>query len=153
MTKISKREVDETIITDDDLSLGAWEDWTPTFANFTKGSATIVAKFKQIGKTVHFRVSVTLAADSVVGASPTIGLPVPAVTYPTNTPIGVAYFRDASVPSVTLGRITISGTTATIPTYFSVVGSLITHNGLSAVLPFTWATGDYILCTGTYEAD
>lgn len=130
---------------------GAWKGWTPTWANFTKGAATIVAKYTQIGKTVHFRISVTLAADSSMGTSPTFTLPVTSVTYDTGQHIGLVHIRDLA-PANFEGLATwISTTTATINT-LNAASTYLSVGGCSATVPMTWATGDYFNITGTYEA-
>ena len=35
--------------------IGDWKSWTPTLTNWTKGSATVNAKYMQIGETVYFQ--------------------------------------------------------------------------------------------------
>lgn len=35
--------------------IGDWKSWTPTFTNWTKGNATVDAKYMQIGETVYYQ--------------------------------------------------------------------------------------------------
>ena len=132
---------------------GAWLSWTPTFANFTKGSATIVAKYTQIGKTVHFILSITLAADSSMGTSPTFTLP---VTSSSNyAAVGQSYgtgqFFDATAGLFSACANFSSTTTALLRCEVSS-GTYSVPTGISATVPFTWTTSDAIYITGTYEA-
>ena len=45
--------------------IGDWKSWTPTLTNWTANSATINAKYMQIGETVYFQFYYLGAADSV----------------------------------------------------------------------------------------
>lgn len=125
----------------------AWRAWTPTYANFTPGSATVVAKYIQIGKTVHFRLNITLSG-STMGSVPTFTLPVTSVTYSTNFPIGFAQFLDANVAPYNGYAQWASTTTATIRSWDTNNNA----GNLSSTAPFTWANSDQISINGTYEA-
>lgn len=136
--------------------LSAWTSWTPTFTNLTVGSGTLVAKYIQIGKTVHFIVKFTFGSGSSlsVGTDTVATLPVSANTG--------AYFQFAP-----LGNVTSYDLSATTP-WFGVVGyysatemvfeSYVTSaaiakiEAINASQPMTWATGDILFAQGTYEA-
>jgi hypothetical protein len=129
----------------------AWTDWTPTWTNFTPGSATIVAKYTQIGKTVHFFLSVTLNG-STMGTGPAFSLPVTAAsTFPVATTLGQLYWLDAGTED---GQGFISLTTtsnALLRTY----ASNATYGGyapFSSTVPIIWANSDKFIARGTYEA-
>jgi len=132
---------------------GSWLSWTPTFANFTKGSATIVAKYTQIGKTVHFILSITLAADSSLGTSPTFTLPVTASSNyaAVGQSYGTGQFFDATAGLFSACANFSSTTTALLRCEVSS-GTYSVPTGISATVPFTWTTSDAIYITGTYEA-
>jgi hypothetical protein len=131
-----------------------WQNWTPTFENFTKGSASIIAKYKTVGKTVHYSLQISYAADSVMGTNPTFSLPVTAVS--------PGYGDSTSV----IGRITIIDQgdaffdgvaifASTTTAYFKVllVDSVYAKQAyVTSGVPMTWANTDYISVTGTYEA-
>lgn len=127
---------------------GAWQSWTPTFTNFTKGSATIDAKYKQIGKTVHFTLEITLSG-STMGTAPTYSLPVTAATRTNNMPIAPrATFLDFGTGSYS-GISNYS--TSTTGSIFYLDGNGNGQN-LTSTVPFTWANNDVISLQGFYEA-
>jgi hypothetical protein len=131
-----------------------WTTWTPTFANFTKGSATITARYTMIGKTVHFVLSVVLAADSSMGSSPTFSLPVTSVdgSYgTTSSQIGQATHYDAGTGFFTGPVVWASTTTAAIRVT-NAGGTYATINDVTATVPMTWTTNDGFFITGSYEA-
>ena len=134
-------------------AFSAWQDWTPTFANFTKDTATIVAKYIQIGKTVHFRLSVVLDS-SVMGSAPTFSLPVTSATYGGSSlipPIGQVGILDSG--SALYSGVALWTTTTTATLRVSSAGSTyVSPVGISATVPMTWADGDEFHVEGTYEA-
>lgn len=124
----------------------AWTSWTPTWANLTIGNAVQTCKYVQIGKTVFFRVAVTLGTTSSVGTNPTFTLPVTSVSLDDSHMIGVHTAVDNGT-GVVQGFVAWKSTTTALPattstTYFA---------GLSATGPFTWTTGDKLLASGSYE--
>lgn len=127
----------------------AWASWSPTWANFTVGNATTDYKYIQIGKTVFFRVQVTLGSTSVMGSNPTFTLPVTSISY-VNTlfPFGQLNMT-TNVGGVHNGVVTYSDTT------HAILRSWDGNNDNAAVtstVPFTWATNYGIFCEGYYEA-
>lgn len=135
-------------------SYNAWISWTPTFNNLTIGNAVVNAKYVQIGKTVHFRISVVLGSSSLVGSNPSFTLPVASVTYGGTvgeTIIGLSNFLQPATASWN-GLIAWSSTTTGVWVKLTVDGSNITKSGLSATSPYTWGTGGELNATGTYEA-
>lgn len=133
------------------LNTTTWTDWTPTFENFTKGSATVVAKYTQIGKTVHFLLSVILNG-STMGTGPTFSLPVTAAsTFPVATTLGQLYWLDEGTADGQ-GFISLASTTsASLRTYAGDA----TYGGyapFSSTVPMTWANSDRFIARGTYEA-
>jgi len=144
------------LITGTGTSLGAWTAYTPTLGGtgWAIGDGTTVAAYCQIGKIVHFRVTITFGSTSTFGAAaaPTVSLPVASVSAaglgPSSRSMGVSYF-DASLGQIYYGRFLDSGTSA-LACY--VVGV----DGLGAVAtataPFTWASGDLLQLSGTYQA-
>lgn len=126
---------------------GAWQSWTPTWANFTPGSATIVAKYKQIGKTVHFSLEVTLSS-STMGTNPTFTLPVTSVSHTAGYPMGVGFANDVGTTYRNFGAIYATTTTALLVAWNA------DNNGAGATstTPHTWANTDIFSVNGTYEA-
>lgn len=127
--------------------LGAWTAFTPAWSNLTEGSGTNVGYYCQIGKFIHFKASITFAADtSITGTGVVLTLPVSAAsTAPCY--IGLAYLFDSGVDAWT-GTISTTGTVG----ISTVAGTRIISNSITATAPFTWTTNDIISVTGTYEA-
>ena len=115
-----------------------WSTWTPTLTNLTQGNGTIISKYLVVGKTVHFRFHFTLGSTSSVGAAAVyFSLPVSA----TAEGAAAAVFNDAGTSNRSAGG-RITATTC----------QLVHSTGwVSTTAPFTWASGDEILVTGTYE--
>lgn len=123
----------------------AWTSWTPTFANFTKGSATITAKYVQIGKVVHYKLTVVLSS-STMGTIPTFTLPITSVTMNTNDQIGYGQILDSGTGSYNAYAQWATTTTATLK-YYTTTG-----NNITATQPMTWANNDTFSIQGEYEA-
>lgn len=132
----------------------SWQSWTPTFTNFTLGTGTInSAKYTQVGKTVYFRLRITLGSTPGIGTDVQFTLPVASAseensgTAPFNL-IGQGILYDAGTANY-IGYIGTSSTT-TAWILRSVGGTQIA--GLTSTQPFTWASGDVIYLRGSYEA-
>lgn len=125
----------------------AWQTWTPTFANFTKGSATIDAKYLQIAKTVNFRLNITLSG-STMGSNPTFTLPVTAVTHTTRYPIANGQITDAT-GNTSVAYAQYATTTTAQMRYYNAAAN---GDGITSTIPFTWADSDQLSYNGTYEA-
>ncbi len=131
---------------------GAWNSWTPTFTNVSGGTLNY-AKYKVVGKTVHLRLGYTLAGANVSGI---ITFTPPVTRHADTTPTlpvmaGNAQFFDTSAGSRIYGFGLLAG--STIQLY--VTGASTTYANLvstSSTVPFTWATGDTIDASLTYEA-
>ena len=129
---------------------GAWQSWTPTYANLTVGNGTVVAKYTQIGKTVHLYWKFTLGSTSSVGAAPTLSLPINQATADARIN-STGRVSDASPTSESMAflRNNTSDASTTRLGYYSTTS--VAQN-ITATSPFTWATNDVIEIAGTYEA-
>lgn len=130
----------------DAVPLGAWQSWTPTWTNFTVGSATVVAMFSRIGRTIHWRLAVTLSSSTVSG-DVSFTLPVALASYAATAPIGVVNLQDANGADYA-GQVVVSSGNGRL----IYVNSSANLAALSSSAPFTWANGDQFLASGTYEA-
>jgi hypothetical protein len=124
----------------------AWTAFTPSWTNLTVGAGTNTGAYKQIGKTVFFRVRFTLAADSSVTGAITLSLPVAKEAY--TAILGSAEFYDSGTATYTgvineVGAVRVNKTDGT---YEANVAT-------SSTVPFTWTTGDGLFIQGFYEAD
>ncbi len=130
----------------------AWATWTPSWTNFTKGSATIIARYCQIGKLVTCRLVVTLAADSSVSGVITFSLPVTAVAgYNYLDKVGIGSILDNGTAVFMAGARIDSTTTCCLDALVSSTTYLEPTN-TSATVPMTWAVNDQFRLTFTYEA-
>lgn len=128
-----------------DLS-AAWAAWTPTVTNWTVGNGTLTGRYMQIGKTVHFSLVLTLGSTSTMSSAPLFSFPVT----PRNQefmPVGQCSMRDASFGTHSgAGGVFISTSGTTMFCRTDDGGNV------SPTAPLTWATGDSLMISGTYEA-
>lgn len=129
-----------------------WQSWVPTYTNFTLGNGTTnYAKYIQIGKTVHFRIQFSLGGTSVVSGLIGFSLPITANTDlsdANDVPLTSGLLNDATgfrwIP------IAVFGSTTRLD--IDYLNTAANHASTSATAPFTWATGDLVAISGTYEA-
>lgn len=136
---------------------GAYTDFSSsvTFTNLTKGSGTVAAYYKQVGKRVHYYGKLTFAADTTMGTDPQINVPVNfASTVSDNQPIGSILMLDASGPTYHGGDA--MKTSAANRVFFLrrvVSGASVLASGLTLSTPFgaNWTTSDVLWWNITYE--
>lgn len=122
--------------------------WTATITPPALGNAIVNAAYKQVGKTVHFRMDIAFGSTSTYGSGVFLfSLPVTPKDLTTNHGINVSgYCEDFAVA----GHIIVSGR------FYAdtLTMSLFLSNGtdIGATVPFTWGSGDYIRVSGFYEA-
>lgn len=131
-------------------STWAWQSWTPTWTNVTIGNATVVAKYVQTGKTVDFLLSVVWGSTTSASGQFTYSLPVTtSANYAIRHAIGLCLLFDTSAGLTNQSVTRWVGTTTGDIVY--IAGTLAQTN-TSSTAPWTWATGDTIQISGTYEA-
>lgn len=131
--------------------LAAWSVFSPGFTNVTLGTGSVTdAKYALFGKTVLFRIALTLGTGGAPTGTVTItGLPVTSAAG-VNLPIAASYFdSSASKYYSGMGRVVNAGTNV-IPMAFDAVGVGGVTN-VNATNPFTWAVGDIMVVAGAYE--
>ena len=127
---------------------GAWASYTPVWSNDASapvlGNGTLVGKYKQIGKTVHFYIRFNYGSTSSIpggsGASPW-------------------YFSLPVTPAISTVAAARGGATSGV---YPLAAILLTtgrawftrHDGtaVNATVPTSWATGHLLVASGTYEA-
>lgn len=129
-----------------------WTPYTPPLTGFAVGNGILNAAYKKVGTTVNARVFFQAGSTSTfdAGATLLIGLPVPhaAGAYVTGSPLGVAFFLDASAGSLsrTAGIAMREGDSRVF---------LLTAKDSSATVtstaPWAWAVGDQISLNFNYE--
>ena len=130
-----------------------WQAWSPSLVNISVGNGTEIADYTQIGKTIHFRYSLSLGSTSTIGANSRVGLPVAATT---NSVSGIRFinggggFKDATSGGSQAGGCATIDVNNVEPVYINTNGAWV---AISSTAPFTWATGDELEFEGTIEAD
>ena len=131
----------------------AWDSYTPTMtgsgSNPSLGNGTLEGFYKQIGKTVHFRMRWVAGSTTTFGSGEyRFALPVTAVSYPTMFPInGSVRIEDAGAQSYN-NYLPAFRSTTTLAIY--VVGT--SNSTVGATTPFTFGNTDFIYVSGSYEA-
>jgi hypothetical protein len=130
---------------------GAWTAWTPTLTNMTLGNGSVVATYKQIGKTVFVKFIFTLGTTSAMGTNPSFSLPATASSGLTQfaQSVGTSNCWDTSASVNYVGTLVYIDT-STVRCY-AVSGTNTPLVGISSTLPMTWATGDILSAQGFYE--
>lgn len=129
----------------------AWTPWTPTWTNLTVGNATQAHAYFRSGNLVVCRLYMGFGSTSVMGTSPLFTLPVTAAT--ANFGGGqIITYRDVSAPTDYEGIVRVAGTAQGYLQVRNVAGANDSRTGVSAAVPFTWATGDIISGYLMYEA-
>lgn len=132
-----------------------WQTWSPTLSGLnigTGGSAGIVARYKQTGKTVEWYLQAILGASGFSVGDIQFSPPVAFSTThtATRTPYGYGTMFDSSAGA---SGIYISQVNVLSSNFRAMaddgIGKLA---GTGASLPFTWAAGDQIALRGSYEA-
>ena len=127
-----------------------WQSWTPALSNLTLGNGTINAKYAQVGKTVFCRFSFRLGTTSAVGSSPNFSRPVTSATTLTGI-IGACLLVDLGASSY-YGSFYYINTTAVGIACTTGGGTYGGLTGITAAVPFTWGSTDYIAGHFSYEA-
>jgi len=140
------------VLTDAELDAGtggAWTTYTPTWTNLTKGAATIIAKYRQLGRIVITYIDITFAADTSV--SGLIGISRP-VTGANGTDGGTTTELFESGTGTFAGRIVGATTTRWDVRALNAAGTYLAEADTSSTVPFTWGTADRFWFTSVYEA-
>lgn len=135
------------------VAQGTWASWTPVWTasttNPTIGNGTITGGYISYAKLVHFWIQVIFGSTTTVGSG----------TYQFNLPVSERALRWTFN-----GVVRDVSTSDTYPVFAERTSALFLRGGrlpttagnplsiLSSSLPITWATGDEIFFSGTYEA-
>ena len=142
------------LITGAGTSLGAWTTYTPVISGstWTLGDGVASGAYRQIGKHVTVRFSITFGGTSTYGtASILISLPVNAKTG--LTPVGRLLYHDVSAGAYYFGVADTNDAAGTLnPRCEKADVAFNKLDFLVSTAPFTWANGDRILGQLIYEA-
>lgn len=131
---------------------GAWQSYTPTFTGLPVGSSTVVAKYIQVGKVVHYRLVVTLAGGNVPTGSVSFTLPVTSVVYPGTATLPVIGNTQYFIGNGFIGYVVWSNTTTGNFVVFNAASTYLNAVSLSATIPATFVNGSELHAEGYYEA-
>lgn len=131
------------------LLSAAWQDYTPvwTAAGATQptlGNGALFGRYIQLGKTVIVTVNLTIGSTTNVVGTSTWELSVPVTAAPGSNLVGAATILDAGTDNK------LGATSAVTPDTVAIIGE--GTNVVSGSLPITWADGDALRFTLTYEA-
>lgn len=126
--------------------LAAWTSYTPTLTNITLGNGTVAGAYRQVGTVVTFRAQFTFGSTSSVSSQGRLSLP---VTASAQFQMVDAWAVHGSSFYQLWGEITNAGTLDRI---LRNGGGTTADTLISGTNPFTWATNDILVVTGTYEA-
>lgn len=139
-----------THIRDNEKAIGdPWTSYTPTWtgtSNPAIGNGTIAGKYMAAGKLIHYRIQVTMGSTTTYGTGNwNLTLPVAPAGLSTFATLGGASGYDSSASSAFMLMPIFNGGSTFILINPSSAGT-------SATSPFTWASGDILSISGTYEA-
>lgn len=128
--------------------------WTPTWTNATVGNGTVIARYRQVGKTIDYSLTFVLGSTSTISGSLAFTLPVQILTtgyVAGSSVVGSAFLLDSSVGTASRS----GGTVFVVGTGANTVGIVADNSApgtVAAAVPWTWAVGDSLSVTGVYEA-
>jgi len=134
-------------------TLYPWTAYTTTTSGITVGNGTLQARYAQIGKTVFVEIFFTLGSTSAVTGTPQF-------TLPATAKVSSYTFMNGTVSLGDYGAATYVGLAGN-PTGSGIYIAAFNTSGttgveaasISATVPFTWTTNDYIAVKMTYEAN
>lgn len=129
---------------------GAYATWAVSWTNLTVGDGTTIYGFKQIAKTVFYRIQVTFGSTTSISGAVSFSLPVTASSGQAGV-IGWGYYVDASSTDY-YGPIRITSTTEALVQAGRTDVTNLSDNALAAAAPIPWTTTDKMIINGNYEA-
>ncbi len=145
-SEVVSASIMNTHVRDNFKAIGdAWASYTPTLSNWTLVNGTLTGKYLQAGKLVIGKLTYTVGSTDTKSGGPVFSLPVTKAADTGGMCIGEAFLNDISVPTRAYRRVIQSSTSA----FFLAADD---DTRLSPTAPWTWATGDIIVATFSYEA-
>jgi len=125
-----------------------YSNWTPSYTNLTIGNGTVVSRYAQSGKFVHWFYYLIFGSTTSLSGAPVLTLPVTAKDATANT---TAYFDDSGTAGYTAFAL-INSTTQIQIYYIGAATAYTQFFAPSSTVPFEWTTGDAISFQISYEA-
>lgn len=131
-----------------------WTAWSPTFTGITVGDGTVLARYRIDGRTLHWHYQLVLGSTSAVGTNPKLSTPSGWKVYNAGNTVqtyalGKAFAYDSSAGTFFEGGCYGSDSTDNVLTTRIIFGSTT----VTAAAPFTWASGDILVVSGTCEVE
>lgn len=139
------------------FSPAAWTTYVPTWGvtggtASTIGNGTLFGRYQQVGKTVHLSAQITMGSTTTFSTSQwTLSLPVTAVSMSTLRQIipGRVYDNSPANGYLAVGHINTDPDVMTLEVQSAVSAGT---DAMRQGFPITFATGDLVMFTGSYEA-
>ncbi len=139
----------------------AWVPYQITSGNITGitlGNGTLLAKYYRTGNQITAHIQLTLGSTSAITGNPTILLPVKALAESYLVPevvVGNVTMYDVSATTFYYGLATIATAAPdkVVARAINAATAIAQNTAISSTVPMTWATGDQIAWTVTYEAE
>jgi hypothetical protein len=133
-------------------SSSAWTAFTPTWSgsvtNPVLGNGSFTGtKYLQVGKTVRFRLILTMGSTTTYGSG-AWGLTLPVA--PSDSQAAACVYVDSSASTRNAGTAWL---TAGSGIFRMLPPTDASSAGISGTVPFTWATSDQLIITGLYETN
>lgn len=126
----------------------AWTAYTPGLAGAAQGNGTLTGGFFKLGKTRHFWAKFVLGSTSTISGNPiSLGLPTAARSATEGWGALTGDFLDSG--TARYGAQVDRGTSV-VSLY--TIGANGLYGAVTPTAPFTWAAGDIVFTSGTYEA-
>lgn len=131
-----------------------WTAWSPTFTGITAGNGTVSARYRIDGRTLYWHYQIVLGSTSAVGTNPKLSTPSGWKVYNAGNTVqtyalGKAFAYDSSAGTFLEGGCYGSDSTDDVLTTRIIFGSTT----VNAAAPFTWASGDILVVSGTCEVE
>lgn len=138
---------DDTLAADLNALVPTWTSYVPTWGASSApslGNGTLTGSYAKVGKLVNVRIALTIGSTTTMGSGRwTFSLPFA----PAAQQCLAAVSEDASATTRYGGGAWITPGTGV---FAVAMGS--GSNGASSTVPFTWANGDQLYISGSYES-
>lgn len=133
---------------------GVYTDYSAsqTFSGFTKGNATVVSRYTQVGKNVHFWGYVNLGSTSSMSGPLDVNLPVTSAGGILTHNSSCSFYNSATLY---WGQTLHIATTALRLVAMNATGTYAYNTDIGSTVPFTWSTtpaNNYFFWNHHYEA-
>lgn len=148
--------IQDGAVTRSKIASEAWQTYTPTptqtSGSFSLGNGTLTGAYCKTGRTVSFRVNLTMGSTTTYGSGDfNFPLPVSSASgYGSGTAIGQVYVEHSGSAGY-MGVVRIVSTTTVKLSVPNQASTGIVQT-VSQSTPFTFGVNDFILFSGTYEA-